>query len=91
MVLKKLQANLGSALDIPQDVLHDIPKITVVGNLEVWIENHAGLVEYTPEKVRVNTSLGVLTVSGSDFVLVQLLPTEIKLEGKLQQIKFGEE
>ncbi len=91
MVLKKLQANLGSALDIPQDVLQDIPKITLVGNLEVWIENHTGLIEYTAEKVRVNTSLGLLTVSGSDFILVQLLPTEIKLEGKLQQIRFGEE
>ena len=91
MVLKKLQANLGSALDIPQDVLQDIPKITLVGNLQVWIENHTGLIEYSAEKVRVNTSLGLLTVSGSDFILVQLLPTEIKLEGKLQQIRFGEE
>ncbi len=91
MVLKKLQAALGSALDIPKDVLLDVPKITVVGNQHVWIENHTGIVEYTPEKVRVNTSLGVLVIQGKDFVLVNLLPTEIRLDGQFREIKYGED
>jgi len=91
MVLKKIQANLGSVLDIPQDVLLDVPKITIVGNAQVWIENHTGIIEYAPELVRLNTSLGPLCIRGSEFVLVQLLQTEIKLEGKLQLVEFGEE
>ncbi|HWJ03202.1 MAG TPA: sporulation protein YqfC [Verrucomicrobiae bacterium] len=91
MVLKKIQANLGSALDIPKDVLMDVPKITMVGDVQIWIENHTGIIEYNAERVRVNSTLGVITVEGNNLVLVELLPTEIKLEGKLQQIKFGEE
>ena len=91
MALKRIQANLGKALEIPQEVLLGVPKLTIVGNMQLWIENHTGLVEYNPEKVRVTSSLGVICVTGKDFVLVELLPTELKVEGKLQQIDFGEE
>ncbi len=91
MVFRKIQANLGNALDIPQDVLSDVPKLTIVGNLQIWIENHTGLVEYTSEKVRVNSAIGQISITGRDFVLVELLPSEIKVEGRLQQINFGEE
>ena len=91
MALKRIQANLGKALEIPQEVLLGVPKLTIVGNMQIWIENHTGLVEYNPEKVRVTSSLGVICVTGKDFVLVELLPTELKVEGKLQQINFGEE
>ncbi|HZW84003.1 MAG TPA: sporulation protein YqfC, partial [Candidatus Deferrimicrobium sp.] len=91
MVFKKIQATLGSVLDIPKDVLLDVPKITVVGNQHVWIENHTGIVEYTPEKVRINTSLGVLVIKGKDFVLVNLLASEIRLDGEFREIKYGED
>ncbi|HEX3015324.1 MAG TPA: sporulation protein YqfC [Desulfobacteria bacterium] len=89
-MFKKIRASIGKALDLPQDILLDVPKITVIGDQQVWIENHTGVVEYTAEKVRVNTGLGILAVTGSDFVLVKLSPNEIKVEGKLTGITFGE-
>ncbi|MDA8441284.1 MAG: sporulation protein YqfC [Peptococcaceae bacterium] len=90
MVFKQFQAKLGNALDLPQEVMLNAPKITIVGDVQIWIENHTGLIEYSTEKIRVNTNLGHLNVTGRDFSIVKLLPAEILVEGKLQRLEFGE-
>lgn len=91
MVLKKIRANLSDALDIPQDVLLDVPKITVLGETKIWVENHSGLLECDTDKIKMNTSLGTITVFGRGFILVKLLPTELAAEGHIDRIEFGGE
>ena len=47
---KKIKRQFSEFLEIPGDVMLDLPKIVLVGNIKIFIENHRGILEYTTEK-----------------------------------------
>ena len=75
-------------LDIPKDVLLDLPKITMIGDIQVYIENHKGIIEYTSNLVRISTALGQLVLTGEGLVLRNIGLEEIYLDGRIMEIKF---
>ena len=45
---------LVEKLDLPKDVLLDVPKIIVIGRNEVTIENHKGIMIFERDKIKIN-------------------------------------
>ena len=89
---RKEKAKMGFAniLEIPEDILLNLPKVIMVGNVHIYIENHKGVIEYTSEKLRVAVGGGEISLEGKDFFLKTILPDELSLEGKINSIIFGE-
>jgi len=85
---KRFQRQMADMLEIPSDIVMDLPKIVLVGNIQVFIENHRGIVEYTSKNVRVNVGDYEVAVSGEDLLLRNILPDEICLEGKIKSVNF---
>ncbi len=85
---KRWQQRAANFLDIPRDLMMDLPKVVLIGDLQVFIENHRGILVYTSEQVKVNTVLGELEITGSDLALRNILPDEIMVEGKIKSIAF---
>ncbi len=85
---KRIQQQFANFLDIPKDVLLDLPKLVVIGNVQAIIENHKGILEYTDEVVRVNTGIGEYIISGSELSLRSILPEEIAIEGNIDSVEM---
>ncbi len=85
---RKMKRQMSDILEIPSDVMLDLPKIVMVGNLQVFIENHRGIVEYTSETVRVNVSEYEVVVKGENLLLRNILPEEISVDGKITGVYF---
>ncbi|BCV25639.1 MAG TPA: sporulation protein YqfC [Firmicutes bacterium] len=85
----RLGRRLADLLEIPEDIVLDLPRVTLVGNLQLVMENHRGIVEYGPERVRLALAQGELVVSGSDLALVSLSEEEIIVEGQISRIEFA--
>ena len=85
---RKMMRQMSDVLEIPSDVMLDLPKIVMVGNLQVFIENHRGIVEYTSETVRVNVSEYEVVVKGENLLLRNILPEEISVDGKITGVYF---
>ena len=78
-------------MDLPQDIMMDLPRITMVGQIHIYIENHKGLLAFSDQELRLLLKNGQLLIKGQDFVLKTILPEEILLEGKINQVVFLEE
>ena len=78
-------------MDLPQDIMMDLPRITMVGQLHIYIENHKGLLKFSDQELRLLLKNGQLLVKGQAFVLKTILPEEILLEGKIDQVIFLED
>ncbi|MEW6540487.1 MAG: sporulation protein YqfC [Bacillota bacterium] len=87
-VRKKMRRTMADLLEIPGEIVLDLPKIILVGNVQVIIENHRGIVEYTTESVRVIVPVGEVSLRGRDLVLRQILPDELCIEGEIQSLNF---
>lgn len=83
---KRVQQGVADMLDIPKDTLLNLPKVTVMGNSEVLIENHMGVIEYTPEKLRIGVSFGEIEISGKDLFLKNIFSDELSLKGQIESI-----
>jgi sporulation protein YqfC len=85
---QKIQRWLTKQLDLPEDVMMDFPRITMVGQLHIYIENHRGLLTFSDSEVRVLLSQGQLLVKGEGFVIKTMWPEELILEGKIEQVLY---
>ena len=78
-------------MDLPEDVTMDLPRITMIGQIHIYIENHRGLLTFTDHEVRLMLKHGQLLIRGSGFVIRTILPEEILLEGDIDQVLFIDE
>ena len=88
--LKKesIQEQLTQALDIPTEVITDMPVITLIGNKEINIENFSGLLEYTRQKIRLNTRAGILVIDGIELEAKNMTAERICIKGNILHITF---
>ncbi|HWQ75509.1 MAG TPA: sporulation protein YqfC [Syntrophomonas sp.] len=79
---------MADILEIPKDLVLDIPKITLIGKNEFYLENHRGIIEYSTQRLRINLSRGFLEISGKNLEIKALMPDEIKIEGEINAFRF---
>lgn len=87
---QEIRHKLADLLEMPREVVMDLPKVTIVGNLQVLLENHRGIIEYCPERLRVSINLGEIIITGDGLVLRNILPEQIVVEGKVISISFAD-
>ncbi|WP_210366883.1 sporulation protein YqfC [Bacillus sp. REN3] len=75
-------------MDLPPDVMMDLPRITMIGQVHIYIENHRGLLSFSERELRLLIEQGQLLVKGKAFVIKTILPEEILLEGKIDQVIY---
>jgi len=79
---------LVSALDLPQDIVFGLPKTTLIGDVQVLVENHRGLIKYSPREIRIRTARGELVVAGSRLRIGSILPQELVVDGRILQVEL---
>lgn len=88
---KKMSMNMNRInefLEIPAEVVSNIPKISILGFKEILIENYKNILEYENFYVKVNTHIGLINVNGFNLKLIQMNQDDIKITGKIDSIDF---
>ena len=85
---QKVKQMLANTVDLPKDVMLDLPRITMIGQLHIYIENHRGLVTFAEDEIRLALTQGQLLIKGNQFVIKAILPEEILLEGTIHSVAF---
>ncbi|WP_010678169.1 sporulation protein YqfC [Bacillus timonensis] len=81
---------ITNKMELPADVMMDLPRITMIGQLHIYIENHRGLLTFSDKEVRLLLKQGQLLIRGNAFVIKTILPEEIMLEGKIEHVQYIE-
>lgn len=79
---------MADFLEIPGDLVLDIPKLTITGRDELYLENHKGIIEYSTVRMRINLSRGFLEIIGDNLEIQALMPDEMRVLGDINSIKF---
>lgn len=86
---RKLNEWTKSLLDLPQDVVQDLPRITMIGNVQLYIENHRGVLHFSPDRLKLALSKGSLEIRGKELVIRAILTEEVFIEGTIDDIQYG--
>jgi sporulation protein YqfC len=84
----KVKRWITNQMELPADVTMDLPRITMIGQIHIYIENHRGLLSFSDKELRLLLKQGQLLIKGHSFVIKTILPEEILLEGKIDQVTY---
>lgn len=85
---KKIRRVAAKWLDLPQDIVMEMPRITITGPYEIHIQNHGGILRGTEDTIVLAVPHGRLQITGEKLIIHTILPEEMKVEGKLHSIEF---
>ena len=84
----KLKERIAEVLELPKEIVLNIPKLTMIGNSGLIIENYKGVIQYEDNKVRINTGVGVIRISGEGLVIKEITSENILVDGVITNIEF---
>ncbi len=88
MPRKRALNRINNLLDLPQEVISNEPKITIVGFKEILIENYKNILEYEENFIKVNTYIGCVSFWGVNLKLRQMAKEDIIIEGFIEKIDY---
>ena len=81
-------SRVSKFLEIPRELISDVPKITITGFDEIFIENFKGILEYEDIFARISTGIGIININGFNLKLNQMTDNDILVSGKIENIDF---
>ncbi len=84
----RVKKAFAERMDLPQDIILELPRITMLGQIHMYIENHKGILTFSETELRLGLKQGYLLIKGQNFVLKTILVEEILLEGEIEQVLF---
>lgn len=88
MKVRGFKRNVTDALELPKEVMLNLPLISLTGKEELSIENYKGIMEYGEETIRVNTAAGTIKIQGKELLLKQLTAECIVITGAILRVEF---
>jgi sporulation protein YqfC len=85
---KKLNEWTSQVIDLPPDVTLDLPRMTMIGNQRLMIENHRGLIYFSSEHLKLAIHNGMLELLGSDITIRTITSEDISIEGRIDELKY---
>ena len=86
--LEDMKSAVSEMFELPREIMLNLPKISMIGSNQMLVENHKGVIEYTPQRIRVNSSIGVIRVQGNDMKLKNIAADDIMITGGIKSIEF---
>lgn len=84
-----IEERITKVLEIPKEVILDIPIVTITGNRDLCIENFLGIVEYSNECIKINTQCGVLTILGTELEAKSMTYEIITIQGNIISMSYN--
>ena len=70
--IERTREILSEKFDLPKDVTMNLPKITIIGNSEITIENHKGIILFERSIIKINTKDKIINIEGENFEILYI-------------------
>ena len=85
---KRISERASDAWGVPKDVIMNIPRLTISGDKEIYIENHKGILEYTDTEIRISTAMGIVRVCGKNLMIDRIRLEDIVISGCFSRVEY---
>lgn len=85
---KKWQESLADFFEMPKELLCNLPRITLIGDVQMLLENYGGIIEYNDELLRLKVREGEVVVTGKNLTIKNFLSDELLIVGKIISVEY---
>ena len=79
----------AEVFDLPADALAGLPKLELVGDGELRVENHKGILAYGREEIHVSGGIYLIKIAGRELELRAMTGVELLITGTITQISLA--
>lgn len=85
---KKLQESIADFFELPKELLCNLPRITLIGDIQMLLENYGGIIEYNDQLLRLKIKEGEVVVTGKNLKIKNFLYNELLIEGNIISVEY---
>ncbi len=78
---ESLREKAARLLDLPVDGVADLPKASLTGERELYLENYKGVLSYGREEIHVDGGPWVLRITGRELEIKAMRARELRIVG----------
>ena len=76
----------AQVFDLPADVVAGVPRVELVGDRELRMENHKGILAYGPQEIHISGGVFGVRVCGEGLELRTMNALELLITGQITDI-----
>lgn len=74
--------------EVPQELISDIPKITILGFDRMLIENYKCILEYQDFFIRIKMKSGLININGVNLKMNEMTRDDLIITGAIENVEF---
>ena len=83
-----IKQKLAKTLDIPEDMLCDVPRLILTDNSQLQVENHKGILSYEENEITIASNKYKIKIAGNDLKITVITDEYIVVGGKILSVAF---
>ena len=83
-----MKKEITNKLVLPKDIMYGLAIVNIVGQSELYIENHRGIIEYNNDKIVIQTKSSKIEIIGKNLLIVRFSNDDMKINGNILEIKY---
>ena len=85
---RRVLSTVAELFDLPADIVAGLPRLEMVGDRQLYLERHTGILSYSETQIDVNTTGGVLRVTGMALSLMAMTGEEVRIGGRIAAVEW---
>lgn len=86
---KGIRERIAEMTEIPKDFMMNMPRVTILGNREIYVDNYKGLLEYSGELIRLLTTNKIISIKGDGLLITRIVEEAIFVGGNIISVEFS--
>ena len=83
-----LISRAADVFDLPADVISDLPHIELIGDCQLLLANHQGILSYSQEAIDINAGKLIIRVGGQSLELAAMNGSELRIKGRIRTVEL---
>ena len=79
---------VAELFDLPGEMVGTLPHLELLGDKQLFVERHRGILRYQPESLDVNTAAGVLRIRGRELSILAMTAEALRLGGVIDAVEW---
>ena len=84
----ELVSRAADVFDLPADILGTLPHIELIGDCQMLMNSHQGILAYSREAIDINGGKLIIRVKGEELELMAMTGCELRIRGKITGLEL---
>lgn len=85
---RRAMTRAAELFDLPADIVAGLCHLEMIGDRQLFLEGHGGILSYGTERIDINAGPLILRVHGEDLALCSMTDAEVRISGRIDAVEY---